>query len=243
MLQTNLNGKSTFSQLTANQLSEQLLLQVKMQEPTAKAIAQLEALPLASLQAALDSDTRKKAFWINVYNAFFQILRTERQVGKPAIYRQKLINIAGQAFSLDDIEHGVLRKYRIKWSLGYLPNPFAPALLKNLAVQSVDWHIHFALNCGAKSCPPIAFYSPEKLEQQLDMAALSFLESETAVFPEKKEVHITRLFQWFLGDFGGMSGIRRILQEKLKLETAGMKLVFKKYDWEEELENFSVSAG
>ena len=227
--------------MTINQLSEQLLLQVKMQEPTAKAISHLAALPLASLQATLDSDTRKKALWINIYNAFFQILRTERQVGKPAIYHQKLVSIAGQAFSLDDIEHGILRKYRFKWALGYLPDPFASALVKKLAVSKLDYRIHFALNCGAKSCPPIAFYSPEKLEHQLDLAARSFLESETAVFPEKKEVHVTRLFQWFLGDFGGRSGIRRILKEIMKLETTGMKLVFKKYDWEEDLENFSVS--
>ena len=217
-------------------------MQVKMQEPTAKTLAQLEALPLASLQAALDSDVRKKAFWINSYNAFFQILRTERQIGKPAIYHQKLVNIAGQAFCLDDIEHGILRRNRIKWSLGYLSNLFAPSLLKKLAVQSVDYRIHFALNCGAKSCPPIAFYSSEKLERQLDMATLSFLESETEVFTEKKEVRATRLFLWFLGDFGGRSGIRRVLKENLKLDTVGMKLVFKKYDWEEELDNFSDSA-
>jgi hypothetical protein len=228
--------------MTVNQLSEKLLLQVKKQEPTAQLLAQLEALPLASLQAELDSDTRKKAFWINVYNAFFQILRTERQIEKPAIYRQKLATIAGQAFSLDDIEHGILRKYRFKWALGYLPDPFAPALLKKLAVQAVDYRIHFALNCGAKSCPPIAFYSSEKLEQQLDMATLSFLEGETKVFFEKKEVHVTRLFQWFLADFGGRGGIRRILKEKINLETTGLKLVFKEYDWGEELDNFSRNA-
>ncbi|MBI1228107.1 MAG: DUF547 domain-containing protein [Bacteroidetes bacterium] len=224
-----------------NHLSENLLLQVKMQEPSDKSLAQLEALPLASLQAALDSDARKKAFWINTYNAIYQILRRDCHVRKPAIYRQKFLKIAGKSFSLDDIEHGILRRNRIKWSLGYLGNPFAPGLLKKLAVSQVDWRIHFALNCGAKSCPPIAFYSPEKLDRQLDMAVLSFLESETEVFPEKKEIHVTRLFQWFMGDFGGRGGIQRILKEKLKLETAGMKLVFREYDWEEELEKFSLN--
>lgn len=226
--------------MNANYLSEQLLVQVKMQQHIAEIIAQLEALPLTALKASLNNDVRKKAFWINIYNAFFQILRSQQQVEKPVVYCQKLLTIAGQVFSLDDIEHGILRRNRIKWSLGYLGNPFAPALLKKLAVQSVDWRIHFALNCGAKSCPPIAFYSPEKLDRQLDMAALSFLESETVVFSEKKEIHVTRLFQWFLGDFGGRGGVRRILQEKLNLETAGMRLVFKEYDWEEELENFTV---
>ena len=69
-------------------------------------------------------------------------------------------------------------------------------------------------------------------------ALLAFLESETEVFPEEKEIHITRLFQWFIGDFGGPGGIRKILAQKLNLDPEGMRLVFKAYDWEEELDNF-----
>lgn len=133
-----------------------------------------------------------------------------------------------------------MRKYRLKWALGYLPDPFAPTLLKKLAVRKLDYRIHFALNCGAKSCPPIAFYSPEKLESQLGMATVSFLEGDTMVFPEKKEIHITRLFLWFMGDFGGKAGIRQILKKELNLETAGMRLVFKEYNWEEALYNFTA---
>ncbi len=225
--------------LNFNELSEHLLLQVKMQKPTDKISSQLEAVSFEDLVPFLKTDSLKKAFWINIYNAFFQILRSEQQLGKPEIYHQKSVSIAGLMFSLDDIEHGILRKYRFKWSLGYLPNPFASTIVKRLAVSKVDYRIHFALNCGAKSCPPIAFYTPDKIEGQLEMATLSFLEGETDVFPEKKEIQVTRLFQWFMGDFGGRTGIRRILKEKLNLDSEGMKLVFKKYDWEEVLDNFS----
>jgi Protein of unknown function, DUF547 len=225
--------------MNVNQLSEQLLLAVKMQQPTGPLTAALEKLSFEKLAASLNTDDRKLAFWVNIYNAFFQILSGEGGIGKPQIYSERMVTIGGTSFSLDDIEHGILRRYRWKWSLGYLPGPFARPAVKKLAVSKRDYRIHFALNCGAVSCPPIAFYSPEKIAAQLDMATLSFLEAETGIFPGKKEIHITWLFQWFAGDFGGRSGIRRILQEKLNIETAGWKLVFKDYDREEKLAHFT----
>ena len=223
----------------ANKLSEKLLLAVKLQQPLDDHLSQLAYFNFAELFADLQSDNQKKAFWINIYNAFFQILRIVKQVEKSKIYTTKDINIAGQHFSLDDVEHGILRRYRYKFSLGYLPNPFASALIRKLAVAKIDYRIHFALNCGAKSCPPIAFYSPGKLESQLEMATLTFLEGETDILEDRKEIHITRLFQWFKGDFGGSRGIRNILREKLKINTKGFKLVYKEYSWEESLGNYA----
>jgi len=221
-----------------NKLSEDLLLAVKMQKSTTELVLQLKNLSMDELQKGLSSDNQKKAFWINCYNAYFLILRKEKGIVKPAIYRDKLVSMAGRDWSLDDMEHGILRKYRYKLSLGYLPNIFAPAIIKKMAVEKIDYRIHFALNCGAKSCPPIAFYHSDRVEQQLEMATLSFLEGETDVFPEKKEIHVSRLFQWFAGDFGGKSGTRKILQEKLNLKTKGQKIVYKEYSWEEDLDNF-----
>lgn len=224
--------------MNLNTLAQKLLLQVKLKKPTKDLMEELKDTSLGDL-TGLDRDDHKKAFWINLYNAFFQIFRLEHQLTKPNIYRGQLINIAGEKFSLDDIEHGILRRNKIKWSLGYFYNPFASSLLKKLAVTKFDYRIHFALNCGAKSCPPIAFYRPDLLDQQLEIATLSFLESETKVDIDKKEIQISRLFQWFRGDFGGAKGIRAILKEKLNISTNGMKLVFADYNWEEDLNNFS----
>ncbi|MFT4666324.1 MAG: hypothetical protein ACI8YQ_000116 [Polaribacter sp.] len=223
----------------SNKLSEDLLLAVKMQKSTKELVLQLKELPITQLQTDLNNDDRKKAFWINCYNAFFQILRKGKGMDKPGIYRDKVTTIAGRNWSLDEMEHGILRRYRYKLSLGYLPNIFTPALLKKMAVEKIDYRIHFALNCGAKSCPPIAFYNVDRIEQQLEMATLSFLEGETDIFSDKKEIHVSRLFQWFAGDFGGKSGTRQILQEKLKLETKGQKIIYKEYSWEEELDNYA----
>ena len=221
-----------------NFLSQQLLFSVKTGKDTNAYELQLAQASANDLKKALKNDELKKAFWINCYNAYFLILTKIKGIQKPAIYRQKLITIAGIDFSLDEIEHGILRKYRWKWSLGYLPNLFASSKIKQLAVQKIDYRIHFALNCGAKSCPPIRFYQPEQLEQQLNLASASFLEQETQDKPEENKLYTTQLFQWYIGDFGGVRGIRQVLTLHLGIPTEGKKILFNPYNREEQLDNF-----
>ena len=65
-------------------------------------------------------------------------------------------NVGGLLFTLDEIEHGVLRCNR-----GH-PKDQKPLFSDeepriSLALGSLDPRIHFALNCGATSCPPIRF--------------------------------------------------------------------------------------
>ncbi len=217
---------------------QRLLLAVKMEEATEDLVGEIAQIDLNELQSNLRDDEFKKSFWINIYNAFFQILR-KKEIEKPEIFRSKLVELGETHFSLDDIEHGILRRHRWKFSKGYLANPFASSLIKGLAVDSIDYRIHFALNCGAKSCPPIAFYDPERIDEQLDVATLSFLESETDVDEAKKKVHVSALFSWFAADFGSRSGTLKILSEKLDRDLDGFSLVFKEYSWEEDLGNFS----
>jgi Protein of unknown function, DUF547 len=49
------------------------------------------------------------------------------------------------------------------------------------AVQPMDKRIHFALVCGAKSCPPIRVYMPDELDEGLDAAAAAFCEGATCM--------------------------------------------------------------
>lgn len=222
-----------------NHLSEQLLLAVKTGAPALEWIMALENLHYDHELANLGNDDHKKAFWINIYNGFYLILRTENKLGKPSIFRNKQIRIAGIRFSLDDIEHGILRRYRHKYSLGFLPRFFIPAHIKKLAVTKVDYRIHFALNCGAKSCPPIALFTANTINQQLVLATQSFLEIETKIDTLNRQIFITPLFKWFFFDFKGRKGIREILQNHFNFETANYKLRFSKYDWSENLNNFN----
>ena len=143
------------NQLSINltELSGKLLLHVKKHEDTTITLTLLENITIERLTDELNTDDAKKCFWINIYNAYYQLLALKHNQTRGDIFKLKDIKIARNQFSLDDIEHGILRKYRWKFSLGYLPNIFVSVLIKKLAVNVVDYRIHFALNCGAVSCP------------------------------------------------------------------------------------------
>ncbi len=222
-----------------NKLSEQLLLAVKKEAPLKELLEALAQFPKSEVENQLYDDRCKNAFWINIYNSFFQILRKHKNLSQPKIYTARQMIIADQYISLDDIEHGILRRFRYKYSLGYLPNPFINSQIKKWAVTTVNFRIHFALNCGAKSCPAIAFYSVDKLEEQFELAALSFIRDESQVDEENKKIHISRLFLWFLNDFKGTKGIREILRRYLGQDFSGYKLIYNKYSWEEYLNNYA----
>lgn len=176
-----------------------------------------------------------------MYNAWYQILAVREKMTRPKIFNSKKIPIAGRNFSLDDIEHGVLRRYRWKYSMGYLPRFFPGKLIKQLAVSKIDYRIHFALNCGAKSCPPIAFYSYDQLDKQLDIASQTFVSSDAEVDEMNRLLKVTKIMDWFRGDFGGKKGIRKIVGEILKKDFSGYTVKFKTYNWDAALHNFDES--
>ena len=218
--------------------AKKFLLAVKMQEPITGFVAALASAPNDELKTQLVSDYDKKAFWINIYNAYFQTLRNQGHQ-KPAIYRKRLFVVAGQSFSLDDVEHGILRRFKYKYSLGFFSNIFVKRRIRRLAIDQLDYRIHFALNCGAKSCPPIGFYDSEIIDTQLDLATQSFLEAETDIDHSRKVLRTTSLFKWFLADFGGKEGIRTIYRDQLSIDVRGYKIQFKAYSWEDALSNFN----
>lgn len=124
--------------------------------------------------------------------------------------------------------------------MGYLPQFLPSKLIKRLAVSKIDYRIHFTLNCGAKSCPPIAFYEYEKLEPQLEVATRSFLRSETDIDTIKKVVSTSKILQWFKGDFRGRKGIRALLSKVLNQDFSSYSIRFKEYDWTKYLRNYNT---
>ena len=66
------------------------------------------------------------------------------------------------------------------WSLHVRPPDRLLSTLLLQAVQPMDKRIHFALVCGAKSCPPIRVYTAEDLDEGLDAAASAFCEGARA---------------------------------------------------------------
>ena len=122
--------------------------------------------------------------------------------------------------------------------MGYFPSFFPGKLIKTLSVEKIDYRIHFALNCGAVSCPPILFYSYDNIESQLDLATRSFLFSETEIDDDKKEVRVSKILDWFRGDFGGKEGIRNIIGGVFEKNIGNYSIKFKAYDWTVKLNNF-----
>lgn len=220
------------------ELSEKLLYAVKTEQPTDSIERRLAAYSTADLVRSLANDKARKTFWINMYNAYYQLLATKKGLKAPRIFSDKSIKFADAAFSLDDIEHGILRRYRWKYSLGYLPQFFPGKIIKQLAVDTIDFRIHFALNCGAKSCPPIAFYTYDRLDEQLTVAAKSYLTNETVVDSATHSVSVPRLMLWFKGDFGSSKGIRSILTTYLGKDFSDYDIHYQKYDWSEDLRKY-----
>jgi hypothetical protein len=183
------------------------------------------------LAAALPDDGARVATWLNLYNA-----ATQRLVeADPAVFarrarffRQPATVVAGQCLSLDAIEHGLLRRSRWKLGLGWLGNPFPGAFERRFRVDEVDPRIHFALNCAAASCPPIAAYHVGHLDAQLDLATRGYL--AVTVRRDGRRLLVPRLFLWFMGDFGGPPGVRRFL-ELHGVGTHRARLRFARYDW------------
>ncbi|XP_061579766.1 uncharacterized protein zgc:152951 isoform X1 [Cololabis saira] len=165
---------------------------------------QLQRVELLSL-----SREEKMAFFINIYNAL--VIHGYLRLGPPTNMwqRYRFFNyvsylIGGEVFTLQDIENGVLRGNRK--GVAQLLRPFSktdPRL--QVAIPDGEPLIHFALNCGAKGCPPIKTYTPEDIDNQLRTAAEAFLENDDGctVDSGKKEVRLSQIFKWYKADFGG----------------------------------------
>lgn len=142
------------------------------------------------------SKNEQKAFWINAYNAFTIKLIVDnypvnsiKDIGG-SIYRvntpwaKKFIVIEGVDYSLDNIEHDILRP------------------------TYNDARIHAAVNCASESCPVLynhAFFGA-KLDEQLTTVITNFIaDSERNKITENK-LEISKIFTWFSGDFKKSEG-------------------------------------
>ena len=223
-------------------LSQDFMYAAKTNEDASDYIRQLKELNYTDLVNNLKGDDDKKAFWINLYNAYtnYSLHKNPDQYkSRNKFFKNKNVEIAGKIFSLDKIEHGILRKSKIKWSLGYLNKLFPGKTEKQLRVRKLDYRIHFALNCGAKSCPPIAFYNPENLNAQLDLATNTYLSSEAVYNKETNTLQLPALISWFRRDFGGKKKVVNLLKQKGILDASVHPIIkFKKYDWSLFLNNF-----
>lgn len=225
-----------------NKVSEMLLNAVIDHQPTLEYQDIIANSTLEELLSDLDTDTKKIAFWVNIYNAYIQIIlqpNPEMYEDKRGFFKIKQIPVAGMKLSFADLEHGIIRASQNEFFLGYIKKLFPPDYEKKLRVDKRDFRIHFALNCGAKDCPPVAVYSKDHLDYQLDYMSRRYLKSYSEVDDLAKEVRTAQLFAWFRGDFGGSEGIRDILVNyEIIPNSPRYRMYQKKYDWTLHLDNF-----
>ncbi len=174
------------------------------------------------------SQASKFAFWINAYNAVTLkgILReyptssiknhTAKLIGYN-IWDDLLLSVGGRTYSLNQMEHEVLRK------MG-------------------DPRIHFAIVCASIGCPPLLnqAYTAENLDAQLTFNAKRFF-ADPGKFntTPQGELKLSKILQWFPKDFGPdqASQLRTIApylpsQAARSLATGGRARVsYLPYDW------------
>ena len=182
-----------------------------------EAAARAGALQAVSL-GDLTGRRVRLAFWINVYNALvfhgIVALGIRRTVWElRGFYRRVGYRVGGAVLSADDIEHGILRgNARHGWlrrrRFGSRDSRLA------LMVYPVDPRIHFAITCGAQSCPPVGAYRAEALDQQLDLAARNFLNQAVAV-DGRGRVTCSRILEWYAEDFEAAGGLGAFLARYL----------------------------
>ncbi|MEM1322447.1 MAG: DUF547 domain-containing protein [Bacteroidota bacterium] len=160
------------------------------------------------------SRNSKMAYWINAYNAFTikLILKnypvssiTKLHGGKP--WDVKWIEIGANIYSLNNIENDILRP------------------------QYKDARIHFAVNCAAKSCPPLLnrAWTPNNLESYFEKQAKAFINNPQYNTISANEVKISKIFEWYAGDFGNIIDyLNKYAKTKIN---AGAKVTYMEYDW------------
>lgn len=213
--------------------------------------AALREFPLETLR----SDPDRLAFWINIYNALvihgIVALGLRQSVWEAGpFFRRVRYLVGGHVFSLDDIEHGILRgnrrgPYRLRRQFSApwraLPFPAADPRL-DFRVGKLDPRLHCALVCGSRSCPPIEAYHRETIDEELDLAAAHFVNSpEVEVRPAEACVVLSRIFSWYRRDFEEACGslpaflLRYLLDPKAREYLAAaadwVRIRFKPYDW------------
>ena len=151
----------------------------------------------AMLGALADFDPRRlripaqHAFWLNLHNAC--VLRDALELHVEGFAERPRARVAGVAWSLHDIEHGLLRGNlkRSDPKAAYVPVVF-------------DERMHFGIYTARRSSPALRVFRPESLEKQLEEATERYLRSTVEARDEQFRVKLRLpiVFKRYGEDFG-----------------------------------------
>ncbi len=164
------------------------------------------------------------AFWVNVYNArvldgvirrpgLASVLDVGRLLGIPTLgFFRERARSAGRSLSLDDIEHGILRR------------------------RFGDARLHFVLNCASASCPvlPERALTAATLDSVLDAATAAFLADGTRNrLGDGRALELSEIFKWYRSDFVTAAGsVQAFVARHTRIPIApGAPIRHLRYDW------------
>ena len=158
----------------------------------------------------------KMAYWINVYNAFtVQLILDYYPVQSiteiPNAWDKKFINIGDQVYTLNHIEHEILRPtYK-------------------------DPRIHFAINCASFSCPKLhnKAFRAETLYKDLEMLTKEFVNDPKRNNLDGKNIKVSKLFEWYSEDFTKDQSVIDFVKKYADTPIeSNAKLGYMKYNWD-----------
>lgn len=170
----------------------------------------------------------QRAFWINLYNALtVQVVLAHYPVDSildidisPGLFAngpwgKKLVEIEGEAVSLDDIEHRILRPI---WR---------------------DPRLHYTINCASIGCPNLQSvpYTAANGDAQLDAAARAYVNHPRGARVQGGRLYVSSIYDWFEDDFGGgeqgvLEHLRRFADADLKTALSAIEDISDDdYDW------------
>lgn len=174
------------------------------------------------------SKAERLAFWVNAYNLLaikavidqypVSSIKDGGSLLQP-IWKKKVGTVAGKAYALDEIEHGILRR------------------------EFLDPRVHFAIVCASLSCPDLRTepYVAERLDCQLDEAARTFFGNPTKGLvpgPDGRSATVSSIFKWFRQDFSAAGGVAEFIRTKVDPALAARLVVlndrglsYLDYDW------------
>ena len=154
------------------------------------------------------------AYWINLYNVYTlkvivdnYPLKSIKDLEGGKIWDVKNIKAGSKSLSLNDIENGIIRK------------------------DFADARIHFALNCGAKSCPRLLnrAYVASKLNTQMTQQTKEFIRLQSANTLTSSKLTLSRIFDWYAKDFGDLIGFLN-QYSGVKIDKKAV-IQYQEYDW------------
>jgi glutaredoxin len=216
-----------------------------------EAVCELQRVDLTKLDAS-----KRKAFGINVYNLMISYGFMKIGVGcssrsRSAFFNGVCFRIGSETFSFQDWEHGFLRSNRkAPYSLKHQFGRKDPRL--GIVLPHVDCRIHFALNCGAKSCPPMRTFTADGIEEELRIVSQAFFEDDenAEVDLKRRTLHLNKILSWYRIDFAEsekelpnkvleyLRGKKREQLQELLNDGKPITVSYKKYDWSTNASDF-----